>query len=68
MAREDKSGGEESLAGHVNCPTHHLSFSAGKHLPPNLYKSAHKHMALREMLAVGSIQRLTCFHLANDFD
>lgn len=30
MAREDKSGGEESLADHVNCPTHHLSFSAWK--------------------------------------
>lgn len=40
MAREDKSGGEESLADHVNCPTRHLSFSAGKH---------RVHMALRVM-------------------
>lgn len=67
MAREDKNGGEESLADHVNCPTHHLSFSAGKHLPPKHWKSPHEHMALRVMLTVGSIRQLTYFHLANNF-
>lgn len=68
MAREDKSGGEESLADHVNCLTHHLSFGAGKHLSPKHWKSAHQHMALKGMLTVSRMQQLTCVQAVDHFN
>lgn len=66
MAQEDKNGGEESLADHVDCPTRHLSFGAGK---ASLSKTPEVCRVTRDarcghtrMLTNTSLQRLICFH------
>lgn len=66
MAREDKNGGEESLADHAARPTRHLSFSAGK---ASLSKTPEVCRVTRDtrcghtrMLTHTSLQRLICFH------
>lgn len=67
MAREDKNGGEESLADHAGCPTRHLSLSAGK---ASLSKTPEVCRVTRDtrcghaarMLTNTSLQRLICFH------
>lgn len=59
MAREDKNGGEESLADHVGCPTRHLSF---RETPEVCRVTRDSRCGHTRMLTNTSLQRLICFH------